>query len=201
MLTKKIRQEAEQLGILDLAEKLYTAVSAFDGIDDVTFDFSGWEPDFPALIIIAKHHMPADCTLRQRHRIVRPVEKIIKGFGLLQTQWYGMDDEHLYFYYRTKTAADYTLFPNDFGYGFVPTAGELQQLQAEFDNFQGNKEEFCRDFHNRSRQIDFYEARADVIARLMDQLSETDKRHREELAAKDSLIADLRKALEKAQNS
>lgn len=201
MLTDEIKQAAEQYGILDLAKKLYTAVSSFDGIDDVTFDFSEWEQDFPAFKIIAKHHIPSDYTLRQRHRIVRPIEKIIRGYGLLQTQWYGMDDEHLYFYYRTKTEADYTLYPSDFGYGFVPTTGELQQLQTEFAAWDGNKEAFTDDFHHRSRQIDFYNARADVIACLLDQLSETEKRHSQELAAKDSLIADLRKALEKARNS
>lgn len=204
MLTPKVKETAAELGISELMEKVYNAVSAVEGVHGVTFDFSQWTPNYPCIKVIVRYQLPAGHTLRERHRIVRPVEKSIKSCGLLQAQEYNrydMDKEHLIFYYRTKTADDYTLYPSDFGYGFVPTTGELQQLQTEFVAWDGDKEAFTDDFHNRSREIDFYKARADEIARLLDQLSETEKRHREELAAKDRLIDDLKLALKEAQNS
>lgn len=203
MLTQKVKETAAALGISELGEKVYNAVSNVEGVHGVTFDFSQWEPDYPCIKVIVRYQLPAGHTLRERHRIVRPVEKSIKSCGLLQAQGYSryrMDKEHLIFYYRMKTKDDYTLYASDFS-SFVPTVKELQQLQAEFISYDGDKEAFLHDFQVHSWKHNFFDDRGKEIARLMDQLLETEKRHREELAAKDSLIADLRKALEKTQNS
>ena len=81
--------------------------------------------------------------------------------------------------------------------GFTPTADEYVQIEAAYYDFGGDKDAFCKAFVEHGGEQKLYKARAEEIARLKEQMADTEKRHGQELSERDRRISKLQTELDK----
>lgn len=81
--------------------------------------------------------------------------------------------------------------------GFRPTHDEYARIEADYYEFNGDKDAYCRSFVKQNRAQDFYDARASYIEELESQLLEADKAHKAELDGIRTKMEKLQKELDK----
>ena len=84
--------------------------------------------------------------------------------------------------------------------GFQPTYDEYRKIEDAYYDFQGNKDEFCKQFVAENGEKKIYAARAAYIEDLESQLIDTEKEHKAEVEKLqkqiESLAAQLDQELE-----
>lgn len=81
--------------------------------------------------------------------------------------------------------------------GFKPTTSEYAKIEEAYYNFNGNKDEFCKDFMKNGGEKKFYEARAEEIEQLKSSIIEMKKQHKNEMEAREKQITTLTEELDR----
>ena len=81
--------------------------------------------------------------------------------------------------------------------GFNPTAAEYAQIEEDYYQFHGSKDEFCEHFVASGEAVQYYSARAERIAELEQQLQETGKTCEERISAAEEKCRKLQEELDR----
>lgn len=80
--------------------------------------------------------------------------------------------------------------------GFEPTSAEYEEIERAYYDFDGDKDAFCKDFARTGGEKKIYQRRAEYIAELESQLTDSEKEHKAEIAKLRAELAKVREELD-----